>query len=79
MIEFMHPDELLDYAREHHEHLIRLVETDRMLSNSSSNRPKLRERIPMGLNGLLTSIKLGARSQQVEADRSSTCNNVCVA
>ena len=79
MIELMHPDELLDYAREHHEHVLRLVETDRMLSNSSSNRTKLRERILMGLTGLLTSIKLGAPSPEVEADRSSTCDNVCVA
>lgn len=77
MIELMHPDELLDYAREHHQHLLRLVETDRVLSNSSSNRLKLRERILMGLNGLLVSLKLGARSTEV--DSPSTCENVCVA
>lgn len=79
MIELMHPDELLDYAREHHQHLLRLVETDRVLSNSSSNRLKLRERILMGLNGLLVSLKLGARSTEVEVDSPSTCENVCVA
>jgi hypothetical protein len=79
MIELMHPDELLDYAREHHQHLLRLVETDRALANSSSNRLKLRERILMGLDGLLFSLKFGTRSTEVEVDSSSTCEKVCVA
>jgi hypothetical protein len=80
MNELMHPEDLLDYAREHHEYLLQLVESERMLARQSSDRLSLRERILMGMKDLLITLRLRASSTEGEVGSRSSCDKagVCI-
>ena len=70
----MHPDDMLDYARKHHEKLLRLVETERILEPQSSISFSLRERILICMNDLMIALRLRARTTEDEVVNRASCD-----
>jgi len=74
----MHPEDMVEYARRHHEDILRLVEIEALLKPRRAKRPDYRERVLLGLRGFLINIGLQARPTDVEFVSSSTCDEACV-
>ena len=74
----MHPEDMIEYARRHHEDLLRLVEIEAMLKPRQAKRPGYREGLMLRLRGFLIYIGLQARPKDMEFDSSSTCDEACV-
>jgi len=70
----MHPDDMVEYTRRHHDEILRLVETERMFKPKRAERPGYRERFLLRLSDLLIKIGLQARPQGVEFNTPSTCD-----
>jgi len=70
----MHPEDMVEYARRHHDEIQRLVETERMFKPKRAMRPGYRERFLLRLSDLLIKIGLHTDSKVVESNRNSTCD-----
>ena len=70
----MHPEDMVEYARRHHDEILRLVETERMFKPKRAKRPGYRERFLLRLSDLLIKIGLHTDSKVVESNRNSTCD-----
>jgi len=74
----MHPEDMVEYARRHHEDILRLVEIEAMLMPRRAKRPGYQKRVLLSLRGFLINTGLQARPIDVELDSPLTCDDACV-
>jgi hypothetical protein len=80
MIELMHPDEILAFAREHQNELLRLVETERVLKTVPQRKRGLIERMLLWINDVVIVFKPQTNPEDVEVicQPSSGGSGVCI-
>ena len=69
----MHPNNMVDYARKHHNDVLRLVEAERVLKSKPEIWLGLSERILSGMNDLMKAIRL----QAIPKERKVVCRSTC--